>query len=187
MFPPRTVASFTGNTQHKIALVIPVAGGKRFERLKVGGVTFEAAGNYRSFEIRGSIPISGAIDPLIQDRRITHWQLKKLVLIPEQSPLPTAQAMASLYPVYVRGEAHLEAGHGQQAAVEFQKLIDHRSILQTFVLGALAHLQLGRAKTMGGDKDGARKSYQDFFALWKDADPDIPILKEAKAEYAKLQ
>ena len=68
----------------------------------------------------------------------------------------------SLYPVYVRGEAYLKAGEGQQAAAEFQKLIDHRSIVQNFVLGALAHLQLGRAKAMSGDKEGARKAYQDF-------------------------
>jgi tetratricopeptide (TPR) repeat protein len=93
----------------------------------------------------------------------------------------------SLYPVYLRGEAYLKAGEGQQAAAEFQKLIDHRSIVQNFVLGALAHLQLGRAKAVSGDKEGARAAYQDFLALWNDADPDIPILKEAKAEYAKLK
>ena len=94
----------------------------------------------------------------------------------------------TLYPVYVRGEAYLEAGQGQQAAAEFQKLIDHRGIVQNFVLGgALAHLQLGRARALSGDKESARKGCQDFFTLCKDADPDIPILKEAKTEYAKLQ
>jgi eukaryotic-like serine/threonine-protein kinase len=93
----------------------------------------------------------------------------------------------TLYPIYLRGEAYLAAHQGQQAAAEFQKMIDHRNIVANFVLGALAHLQLGRAKAMSGDKEGARKAYEDFFALWKDADPDIPILKEAKAEYAKLQ
>jgi eukaryotic-like serine/threonine-protein kinase len=103
------------------------------------------------------------------------------------SPLPSAQAAATLYPVYVRGEAYLKAGQGKQAAGEFQKLLDHRNIVQNFVFGALAHLQLGRAKVMSGDKEGARKAYQDFFALWKDADSDIPTLKEAKAEYVKLQ
>ena len=102
-------------------------------------------------------------------------------------PSPAAQVGGTLYPVYVRGEAYLAAGQGQQAAAEFQKLIDHRGIVQNFVLGALAHLQLGRARALSGDKESARKDYQDFFALWKDADPDIPILKEAKAEYAKLQ
>jgi eukaryotic-like serine/threonine-protein kinase len=102
-------------------------------------------------------------------------------------PSPGAQVGGTLYPVYVRGEAYLEAGQGQQAAAEFQKLIDHRGIVQNSVVGALAHLQLGRARALSGDKESARKAYQDFFALWKDADPDIPILKEAKAEYAKLQ
>jgi serine/threonine protein kinase/tetratricopeptide (TPR) repeat protein len=102
-------------------------------------------------------------------------------------PSPGAQVGGTLYPVYVRGEAYLGAGQGQQAAAEFQKLIDHPGIVQNFVLGALAHLQLGRARALSGDKESARKNYQDFFALWKDADPDIPILKEAKAEYAKLQ
>jgi tetratricopeptide (TPR) repeat protein len=102
-------------------------------------------------------------------------------------PPPAAQVGGTLYPVYVRGEAYLGAGQGQQAAAEFQKLIDHRGIVLNFMLGALAHLQLGRARVLSGDKESARKDYQDFFALWKDADPDIPILKQAKAEYAKLQ
>ena len=79
-------------------------------------------------------------------------------------------AVTSLYPVYVRGEAYLEVGQGKQAAAEFHKLIDHRNIVQNFVLGALAYLQLGRAQTMSGDKEGARKAYQDFFTLWKDAE-----------------
>jgi serine/threonine protein kinase/tetratricopeptide (TPR) repeat protein len=102
-------------------------------------------------------------------------------------PSPGAQVGGTLYPVYVRGEAYLGAGQKQQAAAEFQKLIDHPGIVQNFLLGALAHLQLGRARALSGDKESARKDYQDFFALWKDADPDIPILKEAKSEYAKLQ
>ena len=92
-----------------------------------------------------------------------------------------------LYPAYIRGQAYLRAGQGQQAAAEFQKLLDHPGIVRNFVLGALAHLQLGRAQALMGDKEAARKSYQDFFALWKDADPDIPILHEAKAEYGNLK
>jgi len=101
-------------------------------------------------------------------------------------PLPF-QYFGSIYPAYVRGETYQKAGQSQQAAAEFQKFLDHRSIVLNFPLGALAQLQLGRAKAMSGDKESARKTYQDFFALWKDADSDIPILKEAKAEYAKLQ
>lgn len=95
--------------------------------------------------------------------------------------------LRSLYPVYVRGQAYLQAGRPREATVEFQKVIDHSGIVWNFVLGALAHLQLGRAQAMMGDNAAARKSYQDFLALWKDADPDTTIYKEAKAEYAKLQ
>jgi len=93
----------------------------------------------------------------------------------------------SLYPVYVRGEAYLTAHHGSEAATEFQKISDHRGVVQNVPIGALAHLQLGRAYAMQGDTAKARAAYQDFLTLWKDADPDIPILKQAKAEYVKLQ
>jgi len=92
-----------------------------------------------------------------------------------------------LYPVFVRGEAYLAAHQGTKAATEFQKILDHRGIVWNSPIGALAHLQLGRAHAMAGDTAKAKAAYQDFFTLWKDADPDIPILKQAKAEYAKLQ
>ena len=92
-----------------------------------------------------------------------------------------------LYPAYVRGQAYLLARNGTAAAAEFQKLLDHRGIVVNFVTGALAHLQIARAYAMAGDTAKAKSAYQDFLTLWKDADPDIPILKEAKAEYAKLQ
>jgi len=78
-------------------------------------------------------------------------------------------------------------GGRHAAAAEFQKLLDHRGIVLNFVTGSLAHLQIGRAYAMAGDTAKAKNAYQDFLTLWKDADPDIPILKEAKAEYAKLQ
>jgi eukaryotic-like serine/threonine-protein kinase len=92
-----------------------------------------------------------------------------------------------LYPVYVRGQAYLLLNQGKQAANEFQKLLEHRNMLGNSPLFSLAHLQLARARSMSGDAPGARKSHQDFLALWKDADPDIPILKQAKTEYVKLQ
>jgi hypothetical protein len=92
-----------------------------------------------------------------------------------------------LYPVYVRGEAYLAAHQGAEAAAEFQKILDHRGIVSNSPIGALAHLQLGRAYAMAGDVVKAKAAYHDFLTLWKDADPDIPILKQAKAEYAKLQ
>jgi eukaryotic-like serine/threonine-protein kinase len=91
-----------------------------------------------------------------------------------------------LYPAYIRGLAYLQLGEGRLAAAEFQKLLDHRGLVGADVTGALAHLQIARAQKMIGDETAARKSYEDFLALWKDADPDIPALKQAKAEYAQL-
>ena len=88
---------------------------------------------------------------------------------------------------YVRGEAYLSAHRGQEGAAEFRKILDHRGIVANQPWGAVARLELGRAYAMQGDTGKARGAYQDFLTLWKDADPDIPILKQAKTEYAKLQ
>ena len=93
----------------------------------------------------------------------------------------------SLYPVYVRGEAYLAAHQPNEAETEFQKILDHRNIVVNEPIGALAHLGLARAYALQGDTTKARLAYQRFLALWKDADPDVSILKEAKAEYADLQ
>jgi len=93
----------------------------------------------------------------------------------------------SLHPVCVRGKAYLAAHQGSEAAAEFQKVLDHRGVVLNSPIGALAHLQIGRAYAMQGDTAKAKAAYQDFLTLWKDADPDIPILIAAKAEYAKLQ
>jgi hypothetical protein len=118
------------------------------------------------------------------------------------SPIELGQILflnniSCLYHVYVRGEADLAAGQGSAAAAEFQKIIDHSGIVWNCWTGALAHLGVARANALqarnsqGADADAARvralAAYKDFLTLWKDADPDIPILKEAKAEYAKLQ
>jgi eukaryotic-like serine/threonine-protein kinase len=94
--------------------------------------------------------------------------------------------VGALYPVYVRGQAFLALRQGSEAAAEFQKILDHPGIVLSDPIGALAHLQLGRAYAMQGDTSKARAAYQDFLTLWKDADPNIPILKQAKAEYAKI-
>jgi len=91
-----------------------------------------------------------------------------------------------LYPAYVRGQAYVQAGRGREAAAEFQRVLDHRGIVLADPIGALAHLQLGRALVLLGESDRARSAYDDFLTLWKDADPDVPVLKEASAEYAKL-
>ena len=92
-----------------------------------------------------------------------------------------------LYPVYVRGLAYLAAHQGFEAAAEFQNILDHRSIVVSDPIGALAHLQVGRAYVLSGNITKAKTAYQDFLALWKEADPDIPILKQAQAEYANLR
>ena len=114
----------------------------------------------------------------------------------EFGSIPFGNNTSCLYPTYVRGEAYLADGQGTAASVEFQKIVDHRGIVWNCWTGALAHLGLARARALdsrtshGADDKAAREkalsSYRDFFTLWKDADPNIPILKEAKAEYAKL-
>ncbi len=105
--------------------------------------------------------------------------------------------LSCLYPTYLRGEAYMATGQGKEAAAEFQKIIDHSGIVWNCWTGALAHLGVARANALqartsqGADADAARvralAAYKDFLTLWKDADPDIPILREAKAEYARLQ
>ena len=95
--------------------------------------------------------------------------------------------IACLYPAYIRGEAYLAEHNGTAAALEFQKLLDHPGIVGNYVTGVLVHLQLGRAYALQGDTAKATAAYQDFFTLWKDADPDTPILKQARAEFAKLE
>ena len=100
---------------------------------------------------------------------------------------PSISVGGELLPIYVRGQAYLQMGKGAEAAAEFQKIVDHGYLIGNFPLAALAHLGLGRAYGLQGDAGKARTAYQDFLALWKDADPDIPILQQAKAEYAQLR
>jgi eukaryotic-like serine/threonine-protein kinase len=101
--------------------------------------------------------------------------------------LGTPAPFGDLRPVYLRGHAYLQLHDGPQAAVEFQKMLDHRGIVQNSTLGVLAHLGLARAYVLSGELPKARAKYQDFFALWKEADPDVPILRAAREEYEKLQ
>jgi eukaryotic-like serine/threonine-protein kinase len=99
----------------------------------------------------------------------------------------SAYGWTAMYPVYVRGEAYLAAHRGIEATAEFQKILDHRGVVVNGPIGALAHLQIGRAYAMAGDEAKARAAYQEFLTLWKEADPDIPILIAAKRENAKLK
>jgi eukaryotic-like serine/threonine-protein kinase len=124
---------------------------------------------------------------------------RALELLKETNTIELGQAnsFVALIPVYVRGEAYLTLGDGDRAAGEFQKFIDHRGAVGNFPWGALARLGLARAyalEAQSAQRAGAeaarakvRAAYQEFLTLWKDADPDIPVLKQAKAEYAKLQ
>jgi eukaryotic-like serine/threonine-protein kinase len=105
---------------------------------------------------------------------------------PYELGAPPQFQLGTMYPAYIRGQAELEAHNGTAAATEFQKFLDHRGVTINFPLGALADLGLARAYTLSGDSK-AKVAYQNFLTLWKDADPDIPILQQAKAEYAKLQ
>ena len=94
--------------------------------------------------------------------------------------------LGGLHSAYVRGEAFIAAHRYAEAAAEFQKILDHRGLVGLDPIGALAHLQLGRVFALSGDRTKAKAAYEAFLALWKDADPDVPILKTAKAEYTKL-
>jgi hypothetical protein len=112
------------------------------------------------------------------------------IAIPYELAVPGIDFIAffgSLYPTYVRGEAYLASHQGAEAAMEFQKILNHRGLVFGDPVGAMARLQLGRAYAQSGDQIKARAAYQDFLVLWKDADPGIPILHQAQAEYAKLQ
>jgi len=102
------------------------------------------------------------------------------------TPLPQFEVGASMYPVYLRGSAYLSMRKGKEAAAEFAKFQSQRGVVVNCPLAALAHLQLGRAYALTGDSIKARSSYQEFFALWKDADSDIPVLRQAKAEYQQI-
>ena len=106
---------------------------------------------------------------------------------PYELGVPEQFQLGTMYPVYLRGVAYLENRNGIAAAQQFQRILDHPGLTINFPLGALARLGLGRAYALSGDKEKARGAYQEFLTLWKDADPDIPVLKQAKAENEKLQ
>jgi serine/threonine protein kinase/tetratricopeptide (TPR) repeat protein len=131
------------------------------------------------------IPVAQAIDEI---QRNNPAQAIKLLEAARPYELGAGvPGAANYWPMCVRGEAFLRAHDGAKAAAEYQKVLDHRGLSPTSLLYSLAHLGLGRAYALQGDKDKARTAYQDFFAVWKDADPDIPVLQLAKTEYEKLK
>jgi eukaryotic-like serine/threonine-protein kinase len=111
----------------------------------------------------------------------------RAVVPPLELTVPSNNYDSCLYPIYLRGEADLATNQGTAAAAEFQRILDHKGIVWNCTAGALAHLELGRAYVMAGDKAKGKTAYQDFLTLWKDADSDIPVLREAKTEFANLQ
>jgi eukaryotic-like serine/threonine-protein kinase len=133
------------------------------------------------------VPVIEAQDVLAGKASAAAIEKLRAVASPIDLNIPSSTYSSCLYPIYLRGEAYLAAGQGSAAAAEFQKILDHKGIVWNCAAGAVARLQLARAYVMQGETAKAKSAYQDFLALWKDADPDIPILKEAKAEYAKLQ
>jgi DNA-binding winged helix-turn-helix (wHTH) protein/tetratricopeptide (TPR) repeat protein len=112
---------------------------------------------------------------------------RAIELLQVTRPIELSDRDLPLFPAYLRGEAYLMLHDGNAAAAEFQKFLDHRGLVRSISWGVLAQLQIGRAYALSGDKVKANAAYQDFLILWKNADPDIPILKQAKVEYAKLQ
>jgi tetratricopeptide (TPR) repeat protein len=134
------------------------------------------------------LPTLGAISALAH--RAPSAAVERLQrAVPYDFALPGTAFFArfgGLYPAYVRGEAYLAAGRGKEAAAEFQKILRHRGIVLADPIGALAYLQLGRAYVVAGDMTKAKGAYRDFLTIWKEADPDIPVFKQATAEYAKL-
>ncbi|MDE3136192.1 MAG: protein kinase [Acidobacteriota bacterium] len=135
------------------------------------------------FNYLPTIQAAIALDQKTPAKAITGLQ----AATPYELGTPAERILLNLYPVYVRGQAYLAAHQGAEAAAEFQKILSNPGVMQNEVLLPLAHLGLARARVLTGDKEGARKSYQDFLALWQHADPKLPILDQAKAEYAKLQ
>jgi eukaryotic-like serine/threonine-protein kinase len=150
-----------------------------------------AAANKLVAELKRSYPL----DTLVQRYRLP--AIDAAVALQRRDPKVTVERLQGtsaielgdgglLLPVYLRGEAYLMLHDGNAAAAEFQKFIDHRGLVGNFPWGALARLQLARACALSGDKTKAKIAYQEFLTLWKDADPDIPIVKQAKSEYARL-
>src|SRR6266581_369211 len=147
-----------------------------------------AAANVSNTVVQSAwVPTIRAQAEMVGGKPVKALELLDLVKPYERGQLIGNLSYSCMIPVYVRAEAYLGAKRGPQALVEFQKLIDSRGVVGNCWSGALAHLGQGRAQALSGSTNAARTSYQEFFALWKNADPDIPILKSARAEFAKLK
>ena len=147
-----------------------------------------AAANVSNTVVQSAwLPTIRAQAEMVGGKPVKALELLDLVKPYERGQLIGNLSYSCMIPVYVRAEAYLGAKRGPQALVEFQKLIDSRGVVGNCWSGALAHLGQGRAQALSGSTNAARTSYQEFFALWKNADPDVPILKSARSEFAKLK
>jgi tetratricopeptide (TPR) repeat protein len=138
------------------------------------------------------LPVLRALEALNQDDPAKALEMTQAsapydLAVPGTAYFTGASFFGALYPVYVRGLAYSRMGSHREAAAEFQKILDHPGIVLNDPIGPMARLQLARALSDSGDRAKSAAVYKDLLALWKDADPDIPILQHAKAEYAELQ
>ncbi len=157
-----------GDTAHAESLLAPLA--KRYPK-----------GTLVQFVIVPTVQARIALSRNAPDKSI------QLLHAAELYELTDSALGACIYPAYIRGQAYLALKDGTAAATEFQKILDHSGIVRTCETGALSRLGLARAYVLQGNTAKAKAAYEDFLTLWKDADPDIPILNQAKAEYAKLK
>ena len=147
-----------------------------------------AAGNITNTIVQSAwVPAIRAQAEMAGQKPLRALELLDVVKPYERGQLIGNLSYSCMIPVYLRAEAYLGAKRGQQAAAEFQKLVDSRGVVGNCWSGALAYLGRGRAQAQSGSTNAARASYQEFFSLWKSADSDVPILKSARAEFAKLK
>ena len=187
----------TGRARQRAAQALALAPGRDVEALAALALA-RAGDTANAQKLADTLGREFPVDTIMQEHSLPTIRasieldkndpLAAIEILQAVSPYQLGSASSqTLYPAYVRGQAYLRAGEGKQATAEFQKLLDHRGLVGNFVLGALVYLQLGRAYTLAGDTAKAKTAYEDFFTFWKDADPGIPILIQAKAEYAKLR
>jgi tetratricopeptide (TPR) repeat protein len=163
------------------------------QKLSAGGILAFAGESKKALDLAGEVAKSRPDDVLVQAVFVSQVRAAAALSSGDATKAIELLKPANAYDkantavLYIRGLAYLKAGHGSEATQEFQKILVLHGSAPADPLMSLAHLGLGRAYALQGDAKKSRSAYQDFFALWKDADRDVPILKEAKTEYAKLQ
>jgi tetratricopeptide (TPR) repeat protein len=189
-----------GNVAQAVQLAEKGVNGTQYRAIQlILALAFARVGRTtRAHELADSINKAAPVDTLVQNYFLPAIRAAiqlhaenpaeaiKLLERTKQYDFAYPDSFRDLYPAYIRGLAYLQIGEGSLARIEFEKLLDHPGFVGTNVIGALSHLQLARALKLSGDAAAARKSYEDFLSLWKNADPDIPIYQQAKSEYSQL-